>query len=197
MRSVLALLALAVPLGAQSSAPRAFTPADWYKVTTLSAPAMSPDGKLVAFTVTTVVERENKRHSEVWAVPTAGGDAVRYTSPGYESSSPFFSPDGKYLFFTSSRPGGHGNTWALRMDQPGGEATQFESYPAGSVPKDKSFAVFTSVADTTGGGGGGGRGGPGGPPGRGAGAAGAGGGRGSRSGRRHGLPAVRRHYQAG
>lgn len=176
MRRVLALLALAVPLGAQSSAPRAFTPADWYKVTTLSSPAMSPDGKLVAFTVTTVVERENKRHSEVWAVPTAGGEAVRYTSPGYESSSPRFSPDGKYLFFTSTRPGGRGNAWALRMDQPGGEATQLESYPAGSVPKDKSFAVFTSVADTTGGGGGGGgRGGPGGPGGRGAGAAAAGG----------------------
>ena len=176
MRRVLALLALAVPLGAQSSAPRAFTPADWYKVTTLSSPAMSPDGKLVAFTVTTVVERENKRHSEVWAVPTAGGEAVRYTSPGYESSSPRFSPDGKYLFFTSTRPGGRGNAWALRMDQPGGEATQLENYPAGSVPKDKSFAVFTSVADTTGGGGGGGgRGGPGGPGGRGAGAAAAGG----------------------
>ena len=172
MRRVLALLALAVRLGAQSSAPRAFTPADWYKVTTLSSPAMSPDGKLVAFTVTTVVERENKRHSEVWAVLTTGGEAVRYTSPGYESSSPRFSPDGKYLFFTSTRPGGRGNAWALRMDQPGGEATQLESYPAGSVPKDKSFAVFTSVADTTGGGGGGGgRGGPGGPGGSGAGAA--------------------------
>jgi dipeptidyl aminopeptidase/acylaminoacyl peptidase len=162
MRRVLSLLALAVPLAAQSPVPRAFTPADWYKVTTLGAPAMSPDGKLVAFTVTTVVERENKRHNEVWAVATAGGEAVRYTSPGYESSNPRFSPDGKYLFFTSNRPGGRGATWALRMDQPGGEATQPENYPTGSVPRDNSFAVFTDVVDTTGGGGGGGRGGSGG-----------------------------------
>ncbi|MHB1095432.1 MAG: S9 family peptidase [Gemmatimonadaceae bacterium] len=175
-----ALLVLALPLAAQQPAPaaapsaappaqagpRAFTPNDWYKVTQLSAPAMSPDGKLVAFTVTTVVERENKRHSEIWAVPTAGGSPVRYTAPGYESSNPRFSPDGKYLFFTSNRPGGRGPTWALRMDQPGGEATQVENYPTGSVPQDGSFAVFDAVVDTTGGGGGsrgpGGRGGPGG-----------------------------------
>ena len=172
MRRVLSLLVLATPLAAQSPAPRAFTPNDWYKVTTLSAPEMSPDGKLIAFTVTTVVEKENKRHNEVWAVPSAGGEAVRYTSPGYESSNPRFSPDGKYLFFTSNRPGGKGSTWALRMDQPGGEASQVENYPTGSVPKDKSFAVFTDVVDTTGGAGAGARG-PGGPGGRGAGGAGA------------------------
>ena len=169
MHRSLALLLLAAPLAAQQpapvaaaqpvpAAPRAFTPGDWYKVTQLSTPAMSPDGKLVAFTVTTVVERENKRHSEVWAVPTAGGTPVRYTAPGYESSNPRFSPDGKYLFFTSNRPGGRGNTWALRMDEPGGEATQVDRYPTGSVPKDRSFAVFDAVADTSGGGSGGGRG---------------------------------------
>jgi dipeptidyl aminopeptidase/acylaminoacyl peptidase len=179
MRRSFVLLAAAFPLAAQQPAPasapaapvaqaspRAFTPNDWYKVTQLSAPAMSPDGKLVVFTVTTVVEKDNKRHSEVWGVPTAGGTPVRYTAPGYESSNPRFSPDGKYLFFTSNRPGGRGNTWALRMDQPVGEAFQVEDYPAGSVPKDKSFAVFDALADTTGGGGGargpGGRGGPGG-----------------------------------
>jgi dipeptidyl aminopeptidase/acylaminoacyl peptidase len=50
------------------------------------------------------------------------------------------------------------------MDQPGGEATQVENYPVGSTPKDKSFAVFAALVDTSAGGGGGrgGRGGPGG-----------------------------------
>lgn len=180
MSRALFLMLLAVPLAAQQptaaatpAAPRAFTPSDWHKVTQLSAPAMSPDGKLVAFTVTTVVDRENKRHNEIWAVPTAGGDPVRYTSPGYESSNPRFSPDGKYLFFTSNRPGGRGATWALHMDQPAGEAVQVENYPTGSLPKDKSFAVFEAATDTTGGAGGGGRG-RGGFPGGAAGAAGAG-----------------------
>ncbi|HMA24130.1 MAG TPA: hypothetical protein VKP00_09045, partial [Gemmatimonadaceae bacterium] len=60
---------------------RAFHPADWYKVTTLSTPALAPDGAKIAFTVTTVREAENKRHSEIWVVPTQGGEPVRYTSP--------------------------------------------------------------------------------------------------------------------
>jgi dipeptidyl aminopeptidase/acylaminoacyl peptidase len=140
--AVLALLFAAAPVTAQEMG-RAFTPADWYRVTTVSSPAMSPDGGRVAFTVTTVRESENERHSEVWVVSTAGGDPVRYTSPGTESSNPRWSPDGKYLFFSSSREGGRGNTWALRMDQPSGEAFQLDDYPSGSMPADRSFTITT------------------------------------------------------
>ena len=127
--------------------PRAMQLADWYKVTTVSQPAMAPDGGRIAFTVTTVNEKENKRHQEVWVVPASGGDPVRFTAPGYESSSPRFSPDGKYLFFSSNRPGGTagaGNSWAIRMDLPGGEATQIADYPSGSWPRSGAFAVFAA-----------------------------------------------------
>jgi hypothetical protein len=146
--ALLAPLALQ-PLGAQAAQTqavanrRAFTPADWYKMTTLSAPAVSPDGKLVAFTVTTVRESENKRHNEVWVVPAAGGEATRYTSPSTESSQPRFSADGKYLLFNSTRPGSRARTWALRMDQPGGEAMEMNDYPNGALPRDKSFAIWS------------------------------------------------------
>ena len=137
---VLTLL-LAPALDAQGK--RAFALADWYKLTTLSAPAMSPDGSRIAFTVQTVNERENKYHREVWVVPTAGGSPQRFTSPGTESSNPRWSPDGKLLLFTSQRPGGRGNTWILRMDQPGGEAFQDDKYPrAGSVTADGRLAVW-------------------------------------------------------
>jgi dipeptidyl aminopeptidase/acylaminoacyl peptidase len=134
-------------LGAQQK--RAFSPADWYRVTTVSSPAMSPDGERVAFTVTTVNERENQRHNEVWVVPTTGGEPVRWTSPGTESSNPRWSHDGKYLFFTSQRQGGRGSTWSIRIDQPSGEAIQVEGYPSGSMPADHRFAVFTGPADGT------------------------------------------------
>ncbi|MBI2796836.1 MAG: S9 family peptidase [Gemmatimonadetes bacterium] len=136
------LAAAPATLGAQAS-PRPFVPGDWYRVTTLSNPAVSPDGKVVAVTVTTVNERENRRHAEVWTVPASGGEPVRWTSPGTESSNPRFTPDGKYLLFTSPRPGGTGNTWAIRLDQPGGEAAQLEKYPVqGSTPRDGRFAAW-------------------------------------------------------
>lgn len=148
-------LAGAILFGAVAAAPatqlhaqsgRAFTPADWYRVTTVSDPAMSPDGNRIAFTVTTVVEKDNKRHSEVWVVPTSGGEPVRYTSPSTESSSPSWSHDGKYLFFQSRRAGGEGSRWALRMDAPSGEAFQLKDYPSGSIPRSGEFAVYTDPA---------------------------------------------------
>ncbi len=126
---------------------RAFHPSDLYRMSTVGAPAMSPDGRLVAFTVTTMVEADNKRHSEIWVVPTAGGPAVRYTSPSTESTRPRFSRDGKLLLFTSQRPGSRGNTWALRMDRPSGEAFQPDSSemdPEGSAPRDGRFVVTTT-----------------------------------------------------
>ena len=140
------LLLVAWSAAAQQAAqPRAFQLPDWYRLTTVSGPAMSPAGDRVAITVTTVRESENKRHSEVWVVPTAGGAPQRFTSPSTESSAPRWSPDGNYLFFTSSRAGGKGNTWAIRMDQPSGEATQIERYPQGSVPRDRRFAVWADA----------------------------------------------------
>ncbi|MCE9602363.1 MAG: S9 family peptidase [Gemmatimonadetes bacterium] len=142
-RRVLSLVLILAPVAL--SAQRAMQPNDWHRVTTLSQPAMSPDGRVVAFTVTTVNERENKRHQEVWVVPTAGGDPVRYTAPATESSSPSFSPDGKYLLFSSQRPGGTGPVWSIRMDVPSGEATQLTDHPAGSWPRDGRFAVFSSA----------------------------------------------------
>lgn len=150
------LLALSTTLAAQAApaaqSGRAFTPQDWYRLTTLSSPAMSPDGRYVALTVTTVNEAENARHSEVWMVPAAGGDPVRLTAPGTESSNPRWSHDGVYLFFTSRREGGRGATWALRMDGTvSGEAFQLEDWPTGSVPADGAFAVFTRSARGDGG----------------------------------------------
>lgn len=144
------VLLLAGPLAAQEAqAPqgRAFTPQDWYRLTTLSSPATSPDGRYVAFTVTTVKEADNARHSEVWMVPTEGGEPTRLTSPGTVSSNPRWSEDGTLLFFTSRREGGEGSTWVLRMDGARmGEAFQMDEPRQGSRPHDRSFVVWTQVA---------------------------------------------------
>ena len=44
----------------------------------------SPDGANVAFTVTTVVEEENRRHREIWLQPLSGGRPVGAAFPGYQ-----------------------------------------------------------------------------------------------------------------
>jgi dipeptidyl aminopeptidase/acylaminoacyl peptidase len=163
--------------GQQQATGRAFEPQDWYKVKTLGSPAMSPDGKHVAVQVTTVVEAENKRLREIWVVPTAGGDPVRFSAPGIDSSSPSFSDDGSLLIFTAEYPGQTTRRWAIRMDRVGGEFPYTgpseepaagpgggrQGGPGGSVasrPKDNSFVVTTGVeGQRRGGGPGQGRGG--------------------------------------
>ena len=174
------------PLVAQSSG-RAFTPEDWYKIQRVGAGVLSPDGNTLAFTVTTVLEDKDLRHTEVWIQPVAGGAARRMTAPAFESTAPRWSDDGKTLYFTSQRPGSRGTSWAVRMDE-GGEAFAVEGAAGGAAgrggaaggrggfgggnaaaqPADKSFSIF---AGNGGGGNGGGRGGNGGGRGRAGGAA--------------------------
>ena len=114
----------------QTPAKHGFTPADWYKLTTVSTPALSPDGNKVAITVTTVREAENRRHSEVWVVSTQGDPApTRYTSPGFESSNPRFSDDGKLLYFFAPLYVLDRNLWHTSRDLWSGK------YPVG-VPQD-------------------------------------------------------------
>ncbi|MGH7548693.1 MAG: prolyl oligopeptidase family serine peptidase [Gemmatimonadales bacterium] len=111
-------------LNAQSS-PRPFQATDYHKLTAVGQPRVAPDGKRIAVTVTTVVEDKDRRHAEIWMVPTDGSTPpFRYTSPATEASSPIWSPDGSLLAFTSKREGFDDDVWFLRTLAPGGEAFQ-------------------------------------------------------------------------
>lgn len=161
MRRTLLFLLVVAPSFAMAQAPkRAFTPNDWYRVSQVAGPQLSPDGSKVAFTVTTIPTGENRRHSEIWMANVDGsGEPIRLTSPHTEATNPRWSDDGKYLFFTSNRPGGNGTQWILRMDQPAGEAFQSSTIrpPAAAPdpirPADNSFTVTTDAPQQQPGGG--------------------------------------------
>jgi dipeptidyl aminopeptidase/acylaminoacyl peptidase len=132
----------AAALEAQTPAKRAFQLSDWYRVTTIRQPAMSPDGKLVAFTVTTVLEPQNKRLSEVWVVPTGGGSPTRVTPAGIESSTPRWAPDGSSLIVTSAT--GLQRYQANNLSAPPSTVDRWQN---GSLPDDKSFVVYAATPD--------------------------------------------------
>jgi len=126
---LLALVLLPVSLHAQQSRPWQST--DYYKLISLADPQLSPDGRRVAFTVTTIVEDKDKRHSEIWMVAADGSvPAYRYTSPSTEASNPTWSPDGSLLAFSSRREGSEDDVWFLRTGAPGGEAFQVKGVHA-------------------------------------------------------------------
>lgn len=83
---------------------RGITPEDYFAIKTVSDPEISPDGKQVAFVMTTIDEKKNRRRSSVWLVPTDGAsEAHRLTAEEFSSSSPRWSHDGLLLAFLSSR----------------------------------------------------------------------------------------------
>jgi len=123
-----AALPLTAPLGAQG---RPWQSTDYYRLTVVSDPKLSPDGRRVAFVVTTVVEDKDRRHNEIWMAAADGSaPAFRYTSPSTEASSPTWSPDGALLAFSSKREGSDDDIWFLRTAAPGGEAFQIKGVHA-------------------------------------------------------------------
>jgi len=127
----LAALILSVsPTVRLSAQARPWQSTDYYRLTVVSSPALSPDARRVAFVVTTVVEDKDRRHNEIWMAPAdgsggaGGGPAFRYTSPSTEATNPNWSPDGSLLAFSSKREGSDDDIWFLRTAAPGGEAFQ-------------------------------------------------------------------------
>jgi dipeptidyl aminopeptidase/acylaminoacyl peptidase len=87
---------------------------------------LSPDGKLAAFVVRGTDLEANRGRTDLWLVSTAGGDPRRFTTAPESDSNPRWSPDGRTLWFLSSRSGSS-QVWKIAVD--GGEARQVTDEP--------------------------------------------------------------------
>src|SRR5712664_3763689 len=120
------------PRPASASAPatpRAITIDDYFQIRDVAQPELSPDGQWVAYSVRTRMLKEDKNEQRLWMVSTHGGDSIPLTAEGVSSSHPRWSPDGKYLAFTSARNGGKNQVWLL--DRRGGEAQKLTDVAQG------------------------------------------------------------------
>ncbi len=86
---------------------------------------ISPDGKWVAYSVSSVDTAADKSDTDIWMVSWDGKQQVRLTSSPESESAPRWSPDGRYLSFLSSRPGKARGSQVWLLDRTGGEAQQF------------------------------------------------------------------------
>ncbi len=131
MKRTLAAFSLALvacPAAAGAAERRAATIADLYRVKGVAEPAIAPDGRSVAFSLTTTDLPAVKRQTNLWRVGADGKNARALTTSDKRDASPAFSPDGTVLAFLSTR-GGESQVYVLPVA--GGEAEKKTDVPGG------------------------------------------------------------------
>ncbi|MGO9776193.1 MAG: S9 family peptidase, partial [Terracidiphilus sp.] len=122
MRKITICLAFALAFVLASFCPAQIAPAkrpmtfdDLMKMKRLGDTAVSPDGKWLAYGVTTVNLDQNTKTAELWIQAIAGGEPKKLdgTQPG--DSGIQFASDGRSVLFLSGREGGQ-QVWTADFD---------------------------------------------------------------------------------
>ena len=120
MRRHIYLLLLAATFATAQQPKRPMTFEDMMHMKRLGSTAVSPDGKWLGYSVTTVDLAQNTKTTELWLQPIAGPDSgsvapikLAVAQPGDDGLQ--FSPDNKRILFLSARKDGQ-QVWIADFD---------------------------------------------------------------------------------
>ena len=111
---MLRILCLWAALAVRLTASKPFDTDGLMRMKRLSDPQLSPDGKTVLFVVQTVDLAENKKTSQIYRIPLAGGTPFALSTEG-SNDRPRWSPDSKKIAYLSDR-GGSSQIWMMNAD---------------------------------------------------------------------------------
>ena len=131
-------------------AKRPMTFEDMMHMKRLGETAVSPDGKWLAFSVTTVDLAQNTKTAELWLQAIAGGDPKKIAVAQSGDNGPQFSPDGHSVLLLSGRESGQ-QIWLADFDPATGATANPKKLTAISTEagnarwsSDGHSVVFTS-----------------------------------------------------
>ena len=120
---------------------------DLAAVRRIGVPKVSPDGKWVAYDVSTIDLAANARKSAIHLVAADGSGAKRQITDGVkQDENPEWSPDGKTIAYVSNRDGGAKQIWLY--DVAASKSTKLTNITAGAASirwiPDGSGLIFVS-----------------------------------------------------
>jgi len=110
----------------------------------ISDPQVSPDGSQIVFTLRTTDLEADKGRTDLWLIGTDGANLRRLTSHEAGDYNPRWAPDGKSIYFLSTRSDSS-QVWRIRID--GGEAEKITDLPLDAanliISPDGEHIAFT------------------------------------------------------
>ncbi|MBN1816120.1 MAG: S9 family peptidase [Sedimentisphaerales bacterium] len=99
---------------------------DLISIKQISDPQVSPDGVYLAFVVKIIDLEANRGRTDLWLMRTDGSSLRQLTTHPENDSSPRWSPDGKWIYFLSSRTE---TSQVFKIAPDGGEAVPVTKLP--------------------------------------------------------------------
>ena len=118
--SLIVLFFTAYSTGISQIEKRSLRPGDALKMKNTGDAQISPDGKWITYTLTTIDSAKDKRNTDIWMMSWDGAESVQLTNSPDGENNPKWSPDGKFISFTAARNGGTNQIYLL--NRLGGEA---------------------------------------------------------------------------
>ncbi len=110
------------------AATRPLTLDDYYRLQSVSEAEISPDGRWVAYTLSTPNRRTDRDASDIWMVRYDGSEQLQLTHSEVDEHSPHFSPDGSTLAFMRDPADSKATAQIWLMNLRGGEARQLSHF---------------------------------------------------------------------
>ena len=126
--AILSLFVAALTVPARAADTHPFSIQDMLAMDRISDWQVSPDGAHVVFAVSVTDRQANRRRSDLFIAGIDGSGGRRLTTDPANDTQPRWNPDGKSLYFISSRSGSP-QVWQLAVD--GGQAKPVTKLPVG------------------------------------------------------------------